>query len=125
MNIGAPSCLSEQSHREVLYRRTGVSLRVFLLCLACLACGAEKQEPQACYVCLDDTPYAFLCDRQVGLITKAQDDYLCNLYFGLTHQCQSLEFCCERVNAATNDGGQCVMDMPDAFMPDAFTPDAQ
>ncbi|MGB0646335.1 MAG: hypothetical protein ACPGQS_04120 [Bradymonadia bacterium] len=121
MNIGVPLCPSEQSLRGIQRRHMG-SVHILLLCVTLtqiLACGADEVEIEPCYVCLDDAPYAFVCQRQVGLVIKDQDDYVCNLFFGLTHQCQSLEFCCERANVVSDPGGQCSAVVHDAFLSDA------
>lgn len=83
-----------------------------------LACRAEEPEVQPCYVCVDEAPYAFVCDRQVGQVIKDQDEYICNLYFGLTYQCETLDDCCERSNTIADGTDKCVEGMYDASTSD-------
>ena len=117
----ADALLSRSKRPHSVLRRTRCvvpwsTILTSLVCIHLFACRADEAEIQPCYVCVDEAPYAFVCDRQVGQVIKDQDEYICNLYFGLTYQCEPLDDCCERSNTISDGTDKCVEEMDDVSM---------
>ncbi len=81
---------------------------VCLLILMTIGCEQHEEVSQACYICSELPPHAQICTLEVGRIEERQETYICNLYFGASHLCESAQHCCGKFGLVSDEMGGCV-----------------
>ena len=90
-----------------------MNCRILILAIVIVACVQPSPDSQPCHVCSDLAPFTYSCEAQVGQVVFESGVYYCNLYFGESQVCETVDTCCERVNGALGDLGVCVQVQPD------------
>jgi hypothetical protein len=84
-----------------------VNCRLLVLAIMCVSCMEPSPEVEPCFVCSELEPFSQPCESQVGQVLLESNAYYCNLYFGESRICESVETCCDRVNGRLDDVGVC------------------
>ena len=87
-----------------------MSARFIVVAFGVIVAGCETgtQPNPACFVCSEQPPHARLCSSQIGRLEFEGDSHTCNLYFGATQLCESVEYCCHKQGLVANAVDLCV-----------------